>query len=126
MVTPPSQGNLITVGGIGDNPANPALPASNDTAQDDELYDLRPFIRPGATQVRLDFANPTANNSVFLSVLTLSGDATLGKASAQAMSTGRVAFAKGDVLAGRFELQALLSQLEKSNMLPSHDQKSSG
>ena len=38
---------LITVGGIGDNPANTVNP-------DDELYDLSPLLRQGATQFRFD------------------------------------------------------------------------
>ncbi|HUG68036.1 MAG TPA: hypothetical protein VMM76_09800 [Pirellulaceae bacterium] len=75
----PTPGNLITVGGVGDSPANPVLPTSN-LSPDDELYDLSPFIPVGATQVRLDLANTGANSSMFLAVLTVSGNVSLGNA----------------------------------------------
>ncbi|MFV1965393.1 MAG: hypothetical protein ACC628_08215, partial [Pirellulaceae bacterium] len=81
-ITPPSPGNLITVGGFNDNIGNPVNAASNDTALDDELYDLKPLLRQGATQMRLDFANPTNNNSIFLSVLLLSGEVSVGNVGA--------------------------------------------
>jgi len=46
-------GALITVGGIGDSPANPPDPTASNTgyASDDELYDLLPFYSPGSTMV---------------------------------------------------------------------------
>lgn len=72
-----ANGNLITVGGIGDNPANP-----NPTIQpnpfgvgnpDDEYYNLAlgnsasatPFIQPGDTFLRLTTRNPSNDDNIF-------------------------------------------------------------
>jgi len=67
-------GNLITVGGIGDNPANVdpnAVP--NGVNPDDEYYNLAlgnsansaPFISLGDTFLRLNTINPSNNDNVF-------------------------------------------------------------
>jgi len=77
----PGDGNLITVGGLGitgevaDSPANPADPLSFDVALDDELYDLAPFITETTTTLALQSANPSGDDSQFLMVLMLPGDA---------------------------------------------------
>jgi uncharacterized repeat protein (TIGR01451 family) len=70
----PSNGNLVTVGGVGDSTDNPADPSSN-TDFDDELYNLAPLLTNGATEIRLDTANPSDDDSIFLVALTLSGQA---------------------------------------------------
>ncbi|GCA92756.1 PEP-CTERM sorting domain-containing protein [Microcystis aeruginosa] len=67
-------GNLITVGGIGDNPAN-VDPTTKpmDTNLDDEYYNLAlgnsanpaPFISLGDTFLRLTTKNPTNDDNVF-------------------------------------------------------------
>ena len=80
IVGPPAvNGSIITVGGVSDGPVNPVLPTSAASA-DDELYDLRPFIPAGATQVRLDVGNDAFNTSAFLAVLNVSGNVSLGSA----------------------------------------------
>lgn len=60
-------GALITVGGVGDsrsNPADPnALPAS--PRDDDELYDLTPFVQTGDTSIRIATSNPSADDNLF-------------------------------------------------------------
>jgi hypothetical protein len=69
-----ADGGLITVGGIGDNPANVAPTAKPmDTNLDDEYYNLAlgnsanpaPFILPGDTFLRLTTQNPTEDDNVF-------------------------------------------------------------
>ncbi len=60
-------GGLITVGGLGDDPANPADPFAPSTGYDtdDELYDLLPFVQDGDTQIVVDTLNPTNDDDVF-------------------------------------------------------------
>ncbi|MDP6721434.1 MAG: pre-peptidase C-terminal domain-containing protein, partial [Pirellulaceae bacterium] len=81
-VTPPFDGNLITVGGVGDSLANPPLPFSNSTFQDDELYDLRQFVSIGDRAITIDTANPSDDDSIFLAVVLVSGNAELGNSGA--------------------------------------------
>ncbi len=71
----PGDGNLITVGGIGDSPVSPTDPLSFDTALDDELYDLAPFITSDTKTLALEMANPSGDDSIFLMVLVLPGQA---------------------------------------------------
>jgi SdrD B-like domain len=68
-------GNLITVGGVGDSLANPADPLSFDVALDDELYSLNPFITAATKSLALQTANPSGDDSIFLMVLVLPGEA---------------------------------------------------
>lgn len=49
-----TDGALATVGGVGDDPANPP-PTSTDYTVDDELYTLNPFIEDGDTVLDFDF-----------------------------------------------------------------------
>jgi len=70
-------GGLITVGGIGDDPANPGpfdYPSDPSAPRiDDEYYNLAlgnienaaPFISPGDTFLRLTTQNPTNDDNVF-------------------------------------------------------------
>ena len=71
-------GTLITVGGVGDSPDNPANPFENRDFSDDEFYNLAPFLETGDNIIRLDTANPSNDDSIFLSVLSLSGVASVG------------------------------------------------
>src|SRR2546425_1575566 len=75
---PVLNGNLITVGGVGDstdNPFDPLCQAGNlaciATTDDDELYNLAFFLNQGVTQVQLTTSNPTNNDSIFLGILQL-------------------------------------------------------
>jgi hypothetical protein len=79
-VTPPTNGTLVTVGGVGDSLLNPSNPLSNVDRTDDELYNLAPFIPDGTTQLILETANPSNDDSIFLAVLLFSGDARVGGA----------------------------------------------
>jgi hypothetical protein len=72
-----ADGGLITVGGIGDDPANPGpFDSPSDPSApriDDEYYNLAlgnidnadPFISPGDTFLRLTTQNPTNDDNVF-------------------------------------------------------------
>lgn len=64
-------GSLITVGGIGDTPAN-----NQSYANDHELYDLRPFLHTGDTSFSIFTQNPSSDDNIFFSSLYITGDIT--------------------------------------------------
>ncbi|HEY7382813.1 MAG TPA: calcium-binding protein [Beijerinckiaceae bacterium] len=78
-------GGLITIGGIGDDPANPADPAAqgSDPRFDDELYDLAqgdglnsaPFLPNGATSLTISTLNPSNDDNIFFAGFNILGDA---------------------------------------------------
>ncbi|HEX9713623.1 MAG TPA: PEP-CTERM sorting domain-containing protein [Actinomycetota bacterium] len=70
-------GGLITVGGVGDDTANPPDP-NGPGGTDDELYDLAPFIADGATQIEIVTSNPSGDDIVFLAVIGVTGIAQIG------------------------------------------------
>jgi hypothetical protein len=58
---------LITAGGIGDSNANPADPNTiGNSAYDDELYSLVPFLHNGDTSFTIFTQNPSADDNIFL------------------------------------------------------------
>lgn len=63
----PGDGSLITMGGVGDDPSNPADPfaGSTSTDTDDELYTLLPFVTSGDTQIVVDTFNPSDDDNIF-------------------------------------------------------------
>lgn len=80
-VDTPTNGNLITIGGLGDsnsNPANPfALPV--DHYSDDELYSLLPLITNTTTNILVNTSNPSNDDNVFLAYFEISGSAIIGE-----------------------------------------------
>ncbi|HJV62321.1 MAG TPA: PEP-CTERM sorting domain-containing protein [Albitalea sp.] len=66
-----SDGSLITVGGVGDTPAN-----NQSYANDHELYDLAPFLHTGDTSFSIFTQNPTNDDNIFFASLYLTGDIT--------------------------------------------------
>jgi hypothetical protein len=60
-------GSLITVGGIGDNPANNVA----NYEDDDELYDLRPFLAAGQTSLSIQTSNATNDDNIFFAHLCI-------------------------------------------------------
>ena len=68
-------GALVTVGGVGDSPADPCDPLDSTDTTDDELYDLSPFLNNGDSEIVLETANPSDDDSIFLAVITVSGRA---------------------------------------------------
>ena len=63
-----ANGSLITVGGVGDSPTNPANPnaAATSARSDDELYDLRPFVPLLTKNVVVKTSNPSNDDNIFL------------------------------------------------------------
>jgi len=72
----PSNGGLITVGGVGDSTDNPADPVGQ-TGTDDELYNLVPFMSVGDTQLVIDTENPSADDNLFLAIIQVTAEATV-------------------------------------------------
>lgn len=75
-----NNGALITVGGLGDSNSNPADPFQNDNGdprQDDELYDLKPFVSDGDTKITVDTLNPSADDNIFMAAFRLTSQATV-------------------------------------------------
>lgn len=64
-----ADGSLITVGGLGDTPAN-----LQDYANDHERYDLSSYLNAGDTSFTIFTNNPTADDNIFFSSLYLTGD----------------------------------------------------
>ncbi len=66
-----SNGNLITVGGIGDplSPTNPSYDA------DHERYNLVPFVNAGDTTITVNTVNPSNDDNIFLAAFYVSGAA---------------------------------------------------
>jgi hypothetical protein len=77
-------GNLITVGGIGDLPDNPVDPFQEpgDGLQprvlDDELYDLTPFLTPTDTLIFVETINPDNSDNIFAGHIVVTGEAIEG------------------------------------------------
>lgn len=80
-------GGLITVGGRGDSVANPSNPTSrpNHPRSDDELYDLRPFVDNGDTNVQVATSNPSRDDNVFLATFVMNPPVTRVDQVAQAL-----------------------------------------
>lgn len=51
IVVPAFDGNLVTVGGVGDSLLNPINPFATDDLTDDELYDLSSFLPDGRNSI---------------------------------------------------------------------------
>jgi hypothetical protein len=66
-----TDGALITVGGIGDTPAN-----GQSYDNDHELYDLRPFLHTGDTSFSIFTQNPSSDDNIFFASLYLTGNIT--------------------------------------------------
>ncbi len=74
-----ANGALITVGGTGDDPANPTDPFARGSAPDcprcdDEYYDLQPFLAAGPiSELELTTVNPSADDNFFFASLEVVG-----------------------------------------------------
>ena len=66
-------GALITVGGIGDSNANPvnAYATPTNFRDDDELYNLLPFVNNGDTAINVFTQNPSMDDNIFFAALNL-------------------------------------------------------
>lgn len=71
-------GALITMGGVGDSPDNPADPfqrpadGGSPRVEDDELYDIAPFITDGDDVLSIFSQNPSGDDILFLKVVAIS------------------------------------------------------
>jgi hypothetical protein len=72
----PTNGGLITVGGIGDNTANPPDP-NGPGGEDDELYNVAGLLSQGDTMMDIDTVNPSGDDNIFLAVLSITAKASL-------------------------------------------------
>lgn len=75
-----SNGGLITAGGYGDSPDNPADPYAGPTSAtdpDDELYNLAAFLDGGDNLITINTINPTNDDNVFFMALTVKGEAVI-------------------------------------------------
>ncbi|HEY9402004.1 MAG TPA: MBG domain-containing protein [Pyrinomonadaceae bacterium] len=72
-------GALLTVGGLGDSPDNPADPQARPThpRADDELYDLRPFVNAGDTELTIVTHNPSDDDNIFFAAFFLQNAAAV-------------------------------------------------
>ena len=71
-IPPPGNpdGSLITVGGLGDNPANNVA----SYADDDELYDLKPFLNTGDTLLTIFTKNPSNDDNIFFASMYITAE----------------------------------------------------
>lgn len=75
-------GQLITIGGIGDvnsNPPDPNHIESSNPRYDDELYSLLPLITNTTTNILVATSNPSYDDNIFVSYFEISGDAIIGE-----------------------------------------------
>ncbi len=74
----PFNGGLITVGGVGDdlnNPPNPNGPGG----EDDELYNITPFLHKGDTQITLVTQNTSTDDLIFLAIFQITARVSVGE-----------------------------------------------
>jgi uncharacterized repeat protein (TIGR01451 family) len=67
---------LMTVGGVGDDIDNPANPNVT-SGTDDELYNLEPFLAQGDASMVIHSVNPSRDDNLFLSVISISAYAAV-------------------------------------------------
>ncbi|MCA1568529.1 MAG: Ig-like domain-containing protein [Acidobacteria bacterium] len=109
-------GALLTVGGLGDSPANPANPLATPThpRSDDELYNLKPFVKAGDTELKVVTRNPSDDDNIFFAAFFLQDAAavvgegvvltpvsTSNEVGAQHTLTATAQDAQGKLLQGR-------------------------
>ena len=76
-------GALITVGGVGDDTANPADPlqqpgdGQEERVDDDELYDIASFTDQGDTELTITTSNPSQDDNLFLAVVQIAAQTTV-------------------------------------------------
>lgn len=73
-----SPNSLITVGGVGDSTANPVNPFDDydSDGDDDELYDLVPFLQDYDTELNIDTTNASQDDNIFLAVVEITARAS--------------------------------------------------
>jgi hypothetical protein len=69
-------GALLTVGGLDDSNANPSDPNSvnrSDARNDDELYNLAPFLENGDTRLRITTKNLSGDDNILFAAFAING-----------------------------------------------------
>jgi hypothetical protein len=109
-------GALITVGGVGDSPANPPPDATSGPPHgDDELYNLLPVVAHGAQAITIFSQNPSNDDNIFFAALSLRAAAAIvgegivlgpvpapdGEVGTSFTATAQVQDAGGQPVAGR-------------------------
>ena len=86
----PQNGSLLTVGGLTDTNANPAFPTrpAQIGFNEDELYDLIPFVADGDTIIQVDTINPSNDDIIFFAHLLALGRASVGVAISKELIEG--------------------------------------
>jgi hypothetical protein len=80
-----SDGMLLTVGGLDDSNDNPADPlqragdSGTPRVKDDELYNLKPFVKTGDTLIMVNTVNPSNDDNIFLAYFVTSVPAIVGE-----------------------------------------------
>ncbi|WP_342304772.1 Ig-like domain-containing protein [Methanolobus sp. ZRKC5] len=67
-------GGLLTVGGLDDSNANPAIPtqtAYSDPRLDDELYNILPLVKDGDSTITVYTENPSDDDNIFFAYFDL-------------------------------------------------------
>jgi VCBS repeat-containing protein len=77
---------LITVGGVGDDTANPPDP-SGEGGQDDELYDLVPLLQTGDTGLTVTTVNPSDDDYIFLAAIAITARASVSSTGSPVIGT---------------------------------------
>ena len=74
-----ANGGLMTAGGFGDKPTNPADPNAGptDPRSDDERYSLLPFISKKDRVIRVTTVNPSQDDNIFFAYFDLTGNADI-------------------------------------------------
>jgi hypothetical protein len=74
-----ANGALLTVGGLGDSTDNPTDPYATPThpRADDELYNLRPFVNTGDTEMTVATSNPSNDDNIFFAAFFLQDTAAV-------------------------------------------------
>jgi len=96
----PYNGGLVTIGGIGDDPANPTNPNATPTnpRSDDELYNLAlgngsnpaPFLTTGSTSFTVTTQNPSGDDNIFFAGINITADAGVNQPPPEPFPTGAV------------------------------------
>ncbi len=117
-------GTLITVGGIGNSPANPPPGAtSGPPTGDDELYNLLPVVASGASAITIFSQNPSNDDNIFFAALSLRAAAAIvgegivlgpvpapdGEVGTSFTATAKVQDAGGQPIAGRLVTFSVLA-----------------
>ena len=81
-----NDGQLFTVGGVGDSTSNPQG-AVWGTHTDDELYDISSFLASGDTSLAISSRNASGDDNLFQAIIYLKGVAAQGAAPVSAQSS---------------------------------------